>query len=181
MPYQCAIRLSFGWYQLKIWMNAHVNLWVTLIVHSNTIAHVTLQPDPTQKITQPLNMSPVFPVFHTVTTVSWPQKHMQNDNVHSTILDVYVLEVWHLKIPFSAELCKPKKNMSFLGIEHSTSFIDKFQKKILNFASIFLLFLSFSAFLLKKHWQSIIRPAFGLRNVQCPNAGQNIQHRMPLI
>ena len=26
-------------------------------------------------------MSPVFPVFHTVTTVSWSQIRLQNDNV----------------------------------------------------------------------------------------------------
>ena len=54
-------------------------------------------------------MSPVFRVFHTVTTVSWSQKCIQNDNIHSTILDVHVLEVWRLQIPFSAGLCKPNK------------------------------------------------------------------------
>ena len=37
-----------------------------------------------------LFMSPVFPVFHTVATVSLSQKRVQNDNIHSMILDVYV-------------------------------------------------------------------------------------------
>ena len=54
-------------------------------------------------------MSPVFPVFHTVTTVSWSLKFIQNDNIHSTILDVHVLEVWRLKIPFSTERASPTK------------------------------------------------------------------------
>ena len=34
-------------------------------------------------------MSPVFPVFYTVTTVSWSQKIVQNDNIH-------VFMGWHL-------------------------------------------------------------------------------------
>ena len=38
------------------------------------------------------NMSPVFPVFHTITTVSWSQKRVQNDNIHSIILDVHVFQ-----------------------------------------------------------------------------------------
>ena len=31
--------------------------------------------------------SPVFPVFHTATTVSLSQKLVPNDNIHSIILD----------------------------------------------------------------------------------------------
>ena len=54
-------------------------------------------------------MSPVFPVFYTVTTVSWSQKHVQNDSIHSIIFDVHVFKVWGIKIPFSEELCKPIK------------------------------------------------------------------------
>ena len=54
-------------------------------------------------------MSPVFPVFNNVKTVSWSQKHMQNDKIHSTILDVHVFKVWHLKITFSVKLHDPNK------------------------------------------------------------------------
>ena len=54
-------------------------------------------------------MSPVFPVFHSVTTVSWSQKRMLNDNIHSTILDVHVFKVWHLKMPFSVEPASQSK------------------------------------------------------------------------
>ena len=54
-------------------------------------------------------MSPVFPVFYTVTTVSWSQKRAQNDDIHSMILDVHVFKVWRLKNPFSVELRKPIK------------------------------------------------------------------------
>ena len=32
-----------------------------------------------------LCMSLDFPVFYTVTTVSWSQKHVQNENIHSMI------------------------------------------------------------------------------------------------
>ena len=48
-------------------------------------------------------VSPVFPLFHTVTTVSWYQKRVQNDNIHSIILDVHVFKVWRLKNSF---LCR---------------------------------------------------------------------------
>ena len=37
-------------------------------------------------------MSPVFPVFYTVTTVSWSQTRVQNVNIHSMILDVQVFQ-----------------------------------------------------------------------------------------
>ena len=50
-----------------------------------------------------LFMSPVFPVFYTVTTVSWSQKPVHNDNIFSMILGVHVSKVWHLKIPFSVD------------------------------------------------------------------------------
>ena len=65
-------------------------------------------------------MSPVFPVFHTVTTMSWSQKRVQNDNIHSTILDVHVFKVWRLKIPFSAELRKPISQKSTNKPKHPT-------------------------------------------------------------
>ena len=34
---------------------------------------------------------------------------VQNDNIHSMILDVHVFKVWGLKIPFSVEPRKPIK------------------------------------------------------------------------
>ena len=46
-------------------------------------------------------MSPVFPGSYTVTTVSWSQKRVKNDNIHSTILDVHVFKVLTLtQCPF---------------------------------------------------------------------------------
>ena len=62
--------------------------------------------EPRVKCSFCVHMSPVFTVFYTVTRVSWSQKHVQNDNIHSIILDVYVFKVWRLKIPFSVEPCK---------------------------------------------------------------------------
>ena len=54
-------------------------------------------------------MSPVFPVFYTVTTVGWSQKRVQNDNIHSMILDVHIFKVWHLKMPVILQVKSLKK------------------------------------------------------------------------
>ena len=53
----------------------------------------------------------ILRTHYNVSTVSWSQKRVQNDNIHSLILDVHVFKVWHLKIPFSVELCKPINNL----------------------------------------------------------------------
>ena len=48
-----------------------------------------------------------FPVIYTVIKVSWSQKRVQNDSIHSIILDVHVFQGVASKIPSFAEPCKP--------------------------------------------------------------------------
>ena len=96
--------------------------WSTLKVPSGMKSMIMAKREATKPMTMPWNqlnyalyMSPVFPVYYTVTTVSWSQKLVQNDNIHSMILDVHVFKVWCLKIPFSVEPCKPIKYHNILA------------------------------------------------------------------